>query len=226
MTLSEKQFDVINFVEQEYLLNGAIPTAARVASLGLVNEKKYTEWLADPEFRRNLVARGISPSVVDGNDKGILTEEQLTVANVMLDLTDNRSRKKKLADLKISTQKYEAWLRDPAFQHYLRTRAENILGDNLHESHLALLDRVRAGDMSAIKYYNEITGRYIQNNGDSIDLAGLLMRILEIIQKHVSNNDEVAKIADEMLTLASGVGIGRVGSVPQRRELVVNASEI
>lgn len=223
MALTDKQFEVINFIEQDYLLNGQIPTSARMEELGLVGKKAYLEWLNDPQFRRNLVARGVS--LGENNKSGALTEEQLTAANVMLDLNDNRSRKKKLSDLKIPTQKWEAWLRDPVFQSYLRARAENLLGDNLHDSHLALVDRVRSGDIAAIKYFNEITGRYIQAGGNNIDLASLLMRIIEIIQRHVTDNDQVSAIADDLLTLASGVGIG-ISAGSTQRAIEVKASEI
>jgi len=205
MSLTEKEFDLINFIEQAWLLHGAIPSAARIKELDLCSESFYKQLLDREDVRRNLLARGIRFT----DNKGVLTEQQLTAANVMLDLTDNRSRKKKLADLRIPTQLWESWLSDPAFQNYLRERSERIIGGNQHEAHLALLDRVRAGDMSAIKYFNEITGRYVPSRGDSVDLPALLMRILEIIQRHVTNNDEISQIADDLLMLAQGVGLGQ-----------------
>lgn len=214
MPLSEKQFDVINFIEQIYLLGGSLPTGDVIEEQGLAGAKTYYEWLQDPQFRQNLLARGVN--LGDKQAGSPLTEEQLIVANTMLDLTDNRSRKKKLSDLKVPTQKWEAWLADPAFQSYLRGRAEKLLGDNVHASHLALLDRVNSGDMVAIKYFNEITGRYVQAGGNNIDLASLLMRVIEIIQRHVTNNDEISAVADDLIVLASGVGVGiNAGKAPR-----------
>lgn len=121
----------------------------------------------------------------------VLTPLQLIVANAMLDLVDTRSQKKKLQDLGVSTSKYNMWLKDPVFQGYLRDRAEAMLGENQHEAHLALLDKVRMGDMKAISYYNELTGRYTQSTqaqtGTNVvlDFKNLMIRVLEII------NDEV-----------------------------------
>lgn len=215
--LSEKQFDCINFIEQEWLINGAVPTGAKIAEKGLATEANYAIWIKDPLFRRNLLARGITLE----ERHGVLTEQQLTAANVVLDLTDNRSLKKKLADLKVPSQLWESWLRDPGFQGYLRQRAENILGDNVHTAHLALLDRVKSGDTGAIRFYYEITGRYVPNRGDSVDVPGLLMRVIEIIQRHVSDSNEVTAIAEDLLTLASGVGIGL-----NSRQTAIEASTI
>lgn len=217
MSLTEKEFDVINFIEQEWLLHGNLPTAERVRELGLCSADWYKTFLERQDVRSNLLARGIRFA----DNKGILTEQQLTAANTMLDLTDNRSRKKKLADLKIPTQLWESWLADPAFQNYLRDRSERIIGSNQHEAHLALLDRVRAGDMSAIKYFNELNGRFVQSRGDTVDLPGLIFRVIEIIQKRVSNNEEVMAIADDLLNLANGVGVAQ-----RPRELTVSAENL
>lgn len=208
MPLNDKQWELVNFTEQEYLAHGSIPTADRINNLGLASPDYWKAFLKDADVRNALLARGIPLSHLGGGTKGVLTEEQLTAANVMLDLRDNRSQKKKLADLGVPTQKWEAWLRDPGFQNYLRTRAEGILGDNQHEAATALLDRVRSGDTNAIKFYYEITGRHVQNRGDSVNVPALLMRVMEIIQKHVQDAEVVGNIADEFLTLASGVGIG------------------
>lgn len=204
MTFNEKQWNLVNFIEQDYLATGKLPTFERVSAVGLLNDRKYwTDFFNSEEVRTALLGRGIK---LGGTE--VLTEEQLTAVNVMLDLRDTRSQKKKLADLGIATQKWEAWLRDPGFQNYLRQRAEAILGDNTHEAALALVDRVRSGDTNAIKFYYEITGRYAPSKGTDINLPALLMRILEIIQKHVSDAEVMGAISEEFLTLASGVGIG------------------
>ncbi len=90
-----------------------------------------------------------------------LTPQQLIVANTMLDLIDTRSQKKKLQDLNVTTATFNSWLRDPVFSAYLRDRAEALLGDSMHEAHLALLDKVRSGDTRAITLYYELTNRYV-----------------------------------------------------------------
>lgn len=208
-SLNNKEWELVNFMEQEYLAHGNIPTADRISSVGLGKPEWYREFLTRQVVREALLGRGVPLSLLGGSSSDVLTEEQLTAANIMLDLHDNRSQKKKLADLGLSSQKWQAWLRDPGFQNYMRLRAENILGDNYHEANLALLDRIRSGDTSAIKFYYEITGRYVPNRGDSVNVPALLMKVMEIIQKHVPDNEVVAGIADEFLTLASGVGVGQ-----------------
>lgn len=212
--LSVKDHELLTYIEQEYLLHGAVPTKEKVLSKNITNKTHYDKCLSSSDFRNAMLARGISLRGYspDASNDVVLTEEQLVCANTMLDLRDNRSQTKKLRELGVSTSKWEGWLRDPAFQSYIRTRAENLLGDNLHESHLALLDRVRSGDINAIKYFNEITGRYVPNASDKADVNAVLMMVLEVIQRHVKDEAQLVAIADDMVAI--GRKINPMQSVP------------
>lgn len=201
--LTEREHELLSYMEQEYLLHGSPPTRDRCVSAGVTTPLVYDRALKQSHFREALLMRGISLRGLEpaSNGGGVLTEEQLVAANVMLDLTDNRSRKKKLMDLGIPTQRWEGWLRDPVFQSYIRTRSENLLGDNIHESHLALIDRVKSGDINAIKYFNEITGRYVPNANDKADVNAVLMMVLEVIQRHVKDPTALSNIGDELVMI-------------------------
>lgn len=203
--LTDAEHEFLNFIEQEYLLHGGVPTAASCIERDIVSEAFYRRCFRKADFRHALAVRGITLRGLDGPDSGKLTEEQLVAANTMLDLADNRSRKKKLNELGVPTAKWEAWLRDPVFQNYLRTRSEAMLGDNLHEAHLALVDRVRSGDVPAIKYFNELTGRYNPNVSDKADVNSVIMMIVEVIQRHVTDPKLLHAIADDITLIAGGV---------------------
>lgn len=208
--LTEEE-EFLNFLEQYWYTYGAVPTKARAEELG-IPVALWQSSFSNSEFRKQCLERGISLRGLELDldlppepiwRQQMLTEEQLTVANVLLDLTDNRSAKKKLQDLGISTAKYESFKKDPTYQAYVQSRAESLLGENQHEAHIALVDRVRSGDMSAIKYYNEITGRYVPSRGESnINVTLILMQMLEIIQRHVRDLGTQELIAQEFLALS------------------------
>ncbi len=138
--------------------------------------------------------------------KKSLTGKQLIVANVMLDITDGRSDKKKLQDMGVSTSTYNSWLNDKQFSNYLKARAELLIGNSQHEALLALLDKVKGGDTNAIKLYLEFTGRFTpQGNGTTVnvgvsgtksDFTAVLITILEIIQEEVTDYDTAVRISD------------------------------
>lgn len=208
MTLNSQQFDLLNYLEQEFYVYGHLPTADACADRSVCSADYYHSCFKKQEFRDALVSRGISYANLHSPKYSALSEEQLTAANVVFDLTDSRSRKKKLTDLGIPSQKWEAWLRDPGFQNYLRVRAENLLGDNQHEAHLALLDRVKSGDTNAIKYYNELTGYYVPQKQGEVDVVALVMRILEVVQKHVNDPVVQTAIAEELMAMATPAPVG------------------
>ena len=156
----------------------------------------------------------------------------MAVANALIDLTDTRSQKKKLQDFNISTSRYQAWLKDPIFREYLQERAESTLDDNAHEVNLALMDSVRSGNIKAIEYYNEITGRFVPmsrrggSNAPSIDTHTLITSIIEIIQQRVKDRDVQAAIGQDLrqliernhmatqLTSGAAVGASSVAGQP------------
>lgn len=210
---------LITFFEQFWHLYAMLPTERQTTDIGLCDSDEYRDIVSSQLFVSSCDALGMpdpTPLTLGNPDISVrsisnidtlLTPEQLAAANTLLDLRDNRSQKKKLQDLNISTTKFEAWLRDTNFQTYIRTKAENMLGDNQHEAHAALLDKVRAGDMKAIQYYNEVTGRYRPvslNAGQTVDVRAVLIRMLEVLQKHLSDQPMLlAVIADELSTVAS-----------------------
>lgn len=216
MALNQVSYDLIVFLEQYYLTHSALPTREAATELG-IDPDVYLKNLKNSEFRTALEGRGVPVGAFDLKANSelkswrdfALTEEQLSVANSMLDLTDNRSRRKKLSEFGVSTQQYESWLRDPTFSAYLRSRSESLLSDSQPDAHLALVDRVRSGDMSAIKYFNELTGRYTPvsavTSGGGFDTKMVLIRVVEIMQRHLSDQPLILQqIAQELIELSEG----------------------
>lgn len=189
-----------------------------------MTESEYTELMNDARILAALDERGVTlkspvgkPGGTANSDNVVsiskwqeqvslksLTPIQLIVANTMLDLIDTRSQKKKLQDLNVSTTTYNTWLKDPTFQGYLKERAEGMLGENQHEAHLALLDKVRMGDLKAIELYYEYQGIYtrasasqVNANQVAVDVQNLLVRIIEIINDEVDDPNTAARIADK-----------------------------
>ena len=204
--LKPLDYKLVDLLEQFWLIHGKVPLLEEVESWG-VDGDFYKRNMVNKNFRSQLIERGVGienlddPKLVDW----ALDEKQLAAANIMLDLLDNRSRKRKLSDLDISTQEYASWLRDPAFRNYLRQRSETLLKDNMHEAHLSLLDRVRMGDTNAIKLYYELTGRYIPASARAgqIDPMELITNIMEAIQRHVTDKDVLNLLGTELISMTA-----------------------
>jgi hypothetical protein len=211
VALTAQQIQLLDFCEQYWNLHSTVPSEDFCAENGL-DRRFYQKAFKNPDFRDALLARGVRiRGVTLGNDPftkmNALTAEQLTVANVLLDMNDNRSRKKKLTDLGVSSAQLNAWYRDPAFQHYMRMRTEGLVGaEGESEANLALLNALRNGDLSAVKYYNELTGKYRPGaKDDNVDVGRLLQLFIEVIQRHVESADTRDLIAQDLMQIAKGM---------------------
>jgi hypothetical protein len=216
--LSSLDLKLVDLLEQYWLIHGKVPTVAQIEEMG-IDGTYFKKCMVKGAFRHQLITRGVG---IENPDDPKLTDwaldgKQLAAANIMLDLLDNRSRKRKLSDLGISTQEYQAWLRDPAFKAYLVQRSENLLKDNLHEAHAALLDRVRMGDSGAIKLYYELTGRYVPAaaRAGSIDPMELITRVLEAVQTHVRDPKVLDALATDLISVAAGAAFNKEVDVIQ-----------
>jgi Helix-turn-helix of insertion element transposase len=214
--LTKEMYDLLLYLEQSYWRSSSLPSYEAIAASGIeLSESVYYEAWINPRFVDALRSRGIPEHLLrteSGTFNGrILTEKQMQVANVLLDTLDKRSRLKKLTELGISTAEYNQWLRDPIYRQYCLERSEQLLLDNQHVAHMSLIDRVAQGDISAIKYFNSMTGRYRERAQTAVEVNvqnnygnDTLISIVEIIQRHVKDPAVLSAIGDDILALQRG----------------------
>lgn len=197
--LDVKEWRLITFVEQHYLL-GNLQTYDQCATYMGVSTPEIIKMLGSESVRKALIQRGIK-QYADASQG--LSAEQLACANVMLDFSDRRAARTKLAELNVKPATYQGWLKQPEFQAYVRTRAEALLDDNMHEAHTALLGNVQRGDLSSIKLFYELQGRWSSKSLGDLNVDYILTRILESIQKHVKDPEAILAIAADVQELTS-----------------------
>lgn len=191
---------------QHFKLHGQILTANQASEKYEVPVELAEYALQDKGFLAALDEQGIVIRDNDWATKYSLTPIQITAADSILDLADTRSQKKKLQDINVTTQQWETWLKDPVFADYMKTRAENILKEHGHVANLALMDKVQQGDIKAIEYLNEMTGKYIRPRSNSygingMDVMNIIESIIEIIDLRVLDVDIKLLIAEDIKSL-------------------------
>lgn len=159
-------------------------------------------------------SRGMQP-ILPRKPTKPLSAEQLAAANLLLDFSDHRSQAAKLKSLGIPTTKYQNWLRIPAFQEYIQYRAEFLLNNTTHEAHTALLKNVQRGNQKAIEFLYEITGRYSRTQQNQQNLAVILVRLVEVIQRHVKDPDTIRAIAAEFNEVVPDGNVANAPAVGQ-----------
>ena len=120
--------------------------------------------------------------------------------NLILTTTDKRTTAAKLKALNVSPQKWEAYLRNYAHRQYFEKRLDHTFGVTDYYAQINIARSVESGDLNAIKYYHELTGKF-QPQSETKNLQLVILRLLEILAKYVEPSviDVVAKEFDKEL---------------------------
>lgn len=211
--LTAVELRVLNFVEQYWQATGGWPS---ITELGFKHpEFKLQASLAKPAFTNALRNRGVDlPSVEDAgleSSLGSLSEEQVAAVSVVTNWADKRSKKAKLAEIGVSLTQWNGWLRTKKFKQYLHRIATLNFNDSVDHAQAGLMAAVDKGDVSAIKFYYEVTGRYVpgQNNQETENLKVVISKLMEAIQQTVDPDtlDEIQRRFELIMTGAKPVEI-------------------
>lgn len=197
LPLTQRQeTEICSYYEQVYWEEGALPSVEKVASSTGFPINRIAKFTATPRFKESLIKRGVKAGESLGD--GVLTPEQIVVANMYLNTWDTSSMRQKLEILGITTQQFSAWKRDPAFSNYLQKRAEEQFKASDAAAFKTLVSAMEGGDLTATKLYFEMRGRYQPRVQVNINLESLMFRMVEIVARHVDDPSALEAIATEL----------------------------
>lgn len=200
ITLNEKQVECLTYIEQQFFLEGAMPTVDAIAAVFGVNKATIKRWLKSPEFDYILRTKGI----INSNTDGVLTAPQMMIINMLLNIGDKRSEREKCELAGITPQKLAVWRRDAQFIGYMQKRAEKMFKDSDDIAYLNVIKNVQGGDLSAAKFYFEMTGKYQPSVRMDVNVDMILARIIEILQVRVKDPATLELIANDFDMLMGG----------------------
>lgn len=151
------------------------------------------------KFQRALADRGIKTT---SNPNLTLRQENFLQAylNPMNLLTPQVLAKR----MKISLNEIDGWMRQKEFAAAMAAKSEDNLKKYLPMADAALGQLVQQGDMKAITFINQMTGRFDPNAKQNLDVPALLMQVQDIILRHVLDPAVKRNIARELIALAQG----------------------
>jgi hypothetical protein len=106
--------------------------------------------------------------------------------------------------MKISLAELDGWMRDKHFAGAFSSKSEDNLKKYIPIADQALGQLVQAGDMKAITFLNQLTGRFDPNARANLHVPSLLMNVQDIILRHVRDPITKRNIARELVALAQG----------------------
>lgn len=198
--LAKDEWDIVCFVEEAHLKKGEFPSLRRISQATGIDQVIISSALNNPLVQQALEARGIEWNPVA--DKSRLTPEQVAFITLMLDISDKRSIKDKLASLGLPASKYTGWKRQAHFMEAYREASERLYADSLPEVHRSVIQEAVNGSYPHQKLMLAISGRWDEKKqAEQMNVKYVLMKVLEIIQIHVSDPETLQAIAGEFETI-------------------------
>lgn len=210
MALTDIDIKILTLIDQRFWETGGLISDDLVSEeLGVPKQTISKAWKKD-EFRTALLARGVD--LTPDSSKNLLTPTQGILANLLFNIGDKRSVREKCESLGVSTQQYTAWLRQPGFADYLRRRAESAFSSTDFQAYQSLSQLVAEKDIQGIKLFFEMRGIYNPKLQVEVNVEHVVVRVVEIITRHVHDPEILMAIAGEIEQLELGAGTSPVST--------------
>lgn len=190
------------YIEKFWIQHGKFPKTIPVDGFNL------QEAMEKESFIRGLFNRGITPP----DHSKDLSDSQMAAILIVADHHDRRSITAKLKSIGISSQTWQGWMQDKNFKEYLHHLTSKNFDAALHVAQQGLLASVEKGDVNAIKYWHELTGRAVSPEVQNARI--LISRIVQVIQTHVKDEAILMAIARDFERVMKGESPSPVVMLP------------
>ncbi len=151
------------------------------------------------KFQKSLESRGI---LTTKNPN--LTLRQETFLQAYLNPMNLKTPQVLAKQMKISVLELDGWMRQKEFAKAMSAKAQENLEKYIPMADQALGQLVQQGDMKAITFLNQLTGRFDPNKAGSIDIVSVMMQVQDVILRHVRDPEVKRNIARELIAIANG----------------------
>lgn len=173
------------------------------------------------KFQRSLQDRGIATTKNPN-----LTLRQETFLQTYLNPMNLKPPQIIAKQLKISIPELDGWMRQKHFAEAMSAKSEENLRKFLPMADQALGQLVQQGDMKAITFVNQMTGRFDPNARQSVDVVALLLAVQDIVLKHVRDPITKRNIGRELMAMAQGQHSSTVIPEPMPDAIMANETTI
>lgn len=176
-----------------------LPTIEEIVRISGVTPSKVNQICATDEFRHAMRERGIFWTARDA-----LTPEQTYAIGILTNPADRRDMAGKLKAAGIDYGVYRNWLKQPLFAAAIKQIGEDMLQEHISDVHTALTSKAVGGDIRAMELYYQISGRFDPAKEQQHDINRMVMLLLEVLFRHVTDTTTLEKINNEFTMVLSG----------------------
>lgn len=214
---SARQFrDALAAAYQYYLAHGKLASSQEIYKAGYVSggisQSGFTRIYDSPQFREACNIRGMEHKPGTG-----LTYEQDVLIQILMDGSDGLTLQQKLKKAKVPMSRYRAWLKSRRFREQVEFLGRDTLYEHIPDMMVQLTNKAVSGDLQAIKFAFEVTGEHDPTQKNNVNVLHVMQNMMEIIQRHVTDPNQLRAIAGEMGAVANTVG-ANVKQIDHRRK--------
>lgn len=160
--------------------------------------------LAAPRFKQALEARGVPT-----DEDGLLSEKMIAALRVVSDPTLGTSERTRIKQLGIGWQEYRGWMDYEPFRRKYRQLMSKALDEAVDRGDAKLAELIDSGNLKAIEYANEKTGRFVRGQQEVQNFQQMLVLVLSALKRNVTDPVLLEKIAGELeQVIALPLGLG------------------
>lgn len=155
-------------------------------------------------YRKDMHERGISVETdLEVGDTRGLTAEQIAVISHLSDTTITKGIPSRLRDLGIKPATYRAWLQQKPFADAIKAMAGDALSNAIPMAEVMLSAQAGAGDLRAIKFLFEVTGRHDPARQQQVDTQALIGVMIDCIQEVLGQHPELLRELIDVINVRS-----------------------
>lgn len=173
------------------------------------------------KFQRSLQDRGIATTKNPN-----LTLRQEMFLQAYLNPMNMKPPQTIAKQQKISVPELDGWMRQKHFAEAMSAKSEENLRKFLPLADQALGQLVQQGDMKAITFVNQMTGRFDPNRSQAVDVVSLLLAVQDIVLKHVRDPITKRNIGRELMAMAQGNSSATVIPEPMPDDIMAEETTI
>lgn len=204
--IGDKTFrHVVGAAYTAYIACKGIPSVEEIYSFSdkKVTKQKIAEVTITDEFAEAMQARGVSWRPDDYT--GISAAQAYCIQILTNPVHEKKTLGAKLKLAGVTYTQYRAWLKQPTFNRYLNNLVEGMLTDHQGDIHTVVMNKALSGDLAAIKYIDELTGRYDPNHRQVEDLRLIVDKLIEVVTSEVKDQETLTRIANKLSITMTGL---------------------
>lgn len=199
--LTPNEVMVIPYIEKFWHENGFFPPQAKLAQRGVQDPQILYKKTA---FTKAMENRGIDLNATNVDSPVDLSKAQMAAIMVMADYFDKRSAHSKMRNLGLTTTQWNAWMKQKKFKEYFHNLTSKNFEEAIGSIQTGLTRKAEEGDINAIKYYYEITGRHNSGDQTNQNIRLIITRLVEVLLRRIKDPELLAAIQYDFQLVLDG----------------------